>query len=43
VNFVDLRGTLLTRDEWANELHPKKEGFGKMADKINLALHQVLG
>lgn len=39
VHYVDLRGTLLTRDEWANELHPKEEGFGKLADKINLALH----
>jgi lysophospholipase L1-like esterase len=42
VHYVDLRGTLSTRDEWANELHPKKEGFGKLADKINLALHTVL-
>lgn len=42
VHYVDLRGTLQTRDEWANELHPKKEGFGKLADKINLALHTVL-
>lgn len=42
VHYVDLRGTLQTRDEWANELHPKKEGFGKLADKINLALHQFL-
>ncbi len=39
VHYVDLRGTLLTRDEWANELHPKGDGFGKLADKINLALH----
>lgn len=42
VHYVDLRGTLSGRDEWANELHPKKEGFGKLADKINLALHTVL-
>jgi lysophospholipase L1-like esterase len=42
VIYVDLRGTLKTRREWANELHPKKEGFGKLADKINLALHTVL-
>ncbi len=42
VHYVDLRGTLPRIDEWANELHPKKEGFGKLADKINLALHQVL-
>jgi len=42
VHYVDLRGTLPDRDEWANELHPKKEGFGKLADKINLALHTIL-
>lgn len=42
VNYVDLRGTLKTKDEWANELHPKNDGFGKLAAKINLALHQVL-
>ena len=42
VHYVDLRGTLQTRDEWANELHPKKEGFEKLAGKINLALHTVL-
>lgn len=42
VHYVDLRGTLQTKDEWANELHPKREGFGKLADKINLALHTVL-
>jgi len=41
VHYVDLRGTLKSKDEWANELHPKKEGFGKLADKINVALHQV--
>ena len=42
VHYVNLRGTLQTRDEWANELHPKREGFGMLADKINLALHSVL-
>jgi lysophospholipase L1-like esterase len=42
VHYVDLRNTLKTRDEWANELHPKKEGFGELAGKINLALHTVL-
>jgi lysophospholipase L1-like esterase len=43
VYHVDLRGTLKTRDEWANELHPQNEGFGRLADKLNFALHQVLG
>jgi lysophospholipase L1-like esterase len=42
VYHVDLRGTLQIKDEWANELHPKNEGFGKLADKINLALHKAL-
>ena len=42
VHHVDLRGTLTAEDEWANELHPKKEGFGELAAKINLALHTVL-
>jgi lysophospholipase L1-like esterase len=42
VHHVDLRGTLLTRDEWANELHPKQDGFGKLADKINVALHRFI-
>ena len=40
VHYVDLRGTLPTIDLWANELHPTKEGFGKLAAKINLALHE---
>lgn len=39
---TDLRGTLKTRDEWANELHPKDPGFEKLADKINVVLHQHL-
>ena len=42
VYHVDLRGTLKTQDDWANELHPTKDGFGQLADQINLALHQVL-
>jgi len=43
VHYVDLRNTLKTKDEWANELHPKREGFGELAGKINLALHSILG
>jgi hypothetical protein len=42
VFHVDLRGTLNSRDEWANELHPKNPGFEKLADKFNLVLHQHL-
>ena len=42
VHYIDLRGTLRSKNDWANELHPKREGFGMMASKINLALRMVL-
>lgn len=42
VHYVDLRNTLKNQSEWANELHPKRDGFRKLAEKINLALHTVL-
>jgi hypothetical protein len=35
---VDLRGTLVTESDWANELHPGNPGFSKLADKIDAAL-----
>jgi len=35
---VDLRGTLTTNADWANELHPRNPGFAKLADKIDAAL-----
>ena len=35
---VDLRGTLATKDDWANELHPGNAGFSKLAGKIDDAL-----
>jgi hypothetical protein len=38
VFHVDLRGTLKTEDEWANELHPRNPGFVSLADKIDTAL-----
>jgi hypothetical protein len=44
VHYVDLRDTL--DDDinlWANELHPTAQGFGLLADKLNLALHQAIG
>jgi hypothetical protein len=44
VHYVDLRDTL--DDDinlWANELHPTEQGFGMLADKLNLALHQAIG
>ena len=40
VFHVDLTGTLQTRDEWANELHPLNEGFAKLADKLNDSLQK---
>lgn len=42
VHHVDLRGTLQSKDEWANELHPTREGFGKLAAKIDLSLHATI-
>ncbi|MGO9022376.1 MAG: hypothetical protein ACLQVJ_28900 [Syntrophobacteraceae bacterium] len=44
VHYADLRGAL--DDDislWANELHPTAQGFGMLADKLNLALHQAIG
>lgn len=37
---VDLRGTLRTESEWANELHPRNPGFQLLAAKIDSALQQ---
>jgi hypothetical protein len=39
---VDLRGTLLTESDWANELHPGNPGFSKLADKIDAALQATV-
>ncbi len=39
---VDTRRTLLTRLEWANELHPGNPGFNKLADRIDEALQANL-
>lgn len=38
VFHVDLRQTLATQVEWANELHPTNDGFAKLAAKIDAAL-----
>jgi hypothetical protein len=35
---VDLRNTLLTENDWANELHPGNSGFSSLANKIDAAL-----
>ena len=40
--LVDTQGTL-TDDEWANELHPKDDGFGKIADRFLTALRLKFG
>jgi len=38
VFHVDLRGTLQTESDWANELHPGNVGFNSLADKLDEAL-----
>lgn len=38
VFHMDLRGTLKTKNDWANELHPGNEGFAALAAKIDKAL-----
>ena len=35
---INLRNTLSSRDDWANELHPGNKGFAALADKIDAAL-----
>lgn len=42
VHHVDLRNTLPSIDDWANELHPTTDGFLKLSDRFNLELHKVL-
>ncbi|UZR29047.1 hypothetical protein [Methylococcus mesophilus] len=44
LHYINLRNTLNNNyDLWANELHPTQNGFGMLADKVNLALHQAMG
>ncbi len=38
VFHVDFRGTLQTKDEWANELHPMNDGFRALSVKVDEAL-----
>jgi lysophospholipase L1-like esterase len=38
VFHVDLRGTLNTKDDWANELHPGNKGFKALAARIDAVL-----
>ena len=41
--LVPTHGTLLTENEWANELHPKDPGFLALARKFQTVLQQHLG
>jgi hypothetical protein len=41
--IVPTPGTLHTKEEWANELHPKDLGFGLIAQKFRDALQHLLG
>jgi lysophospholipase L1-like esterase len=41
VHHIDLRGTLSDSD-WANELHPKASGFGKIAEVFNEKIREAL-
>jgi hypothetical protein len=38
VFYINLRNTLSSRDDWANELHPGNAGFAALAKKIDDAL-----
>ncbi len=40
VFHVDLTRTLLTEDEWANELHPRNPGFAALAAKLDASLQK---
>ena len=42
VFHVDLRGTLQTKDDWVNELHPSNAGFAALAAKVDAALQSHL-
>ena len=41
VVYVRTQGTLDPQTDWSNELHPTEAGFGKLADKLLLALQTV--
>ncbi len=41
--IVPTHKTLHTKEEWANELHPKNPGFGLIARKFKDVLQQHLG
>ena len=40
--YVNLRGTLTTRAQWHNELHPKEPGFNLITKKIEAQIRAVV-
>jgi hypothetical protein len=38
--YIDLRGTLEPVDDWENEIHPTRDGFRKVTDKIWDAINE---
>jgi hypothetical protein len=40
--YVNLRGTLTTRAQWHNELHPKEPGFNLITKKIEAEIRAVV-
>jgi hypothetical protein len=43
VTVVDVRGTLPTRKDWHDELHPSRDGFRKVAALFHQAITKALG
>jgi hypothetical protein len=49
IHYVDLRNTLSAtvenekyKEDWANELHPKEDGFSKITQKIHSAILKIM-
>jgi len=42
IHYVNVRNTLAYPDQWANELHPSREGFRKVAKKFHDVLVQAI-
>lgn len=43
VNIVDVRGTLRSRSDWHDELHPTGEGFQRVAALFHQVIERALG
>lgn len=41
-HYVDLRNTLPNHAQWHNELHPSKDGFKLVTDKIVKTIQSVV-